>query len=183
MHKVEWLYLKLFNFVLQFFDIKSDRHRQLQVNSRSEEFTIQFLIDFFNLKIGREDEDAFKLKKNKQFEMSEDSGKRILLILDNCQELFEHEDKKFKQFLHKLSDECENITILVVTRNELTGMPDVKPWNVQLNKIKSTEDAITFFEKRIDDGINGVLYNNEAALLIAKTNSETYLDQVDQDEI
>lgn len=55
--------------------------------------------------------------------------------------------------------------------------------NVQLNKIKSTEDAIKFFETRIDNGINEALYDKEAALLIAKTDSEKYLSPIDQQEI
>ena len=135
------------------------------------------------MKTERIDDDDIKSIKNKQFEKSEDSGKRILLVLDNCQDLFEHEAKKFKQFLHKLIDECQFIKILIVSRNELIGMHQVVHCNVQLNKIKSTEDAIKFFETRIDNGINEALYDKEAALLIAKTDSEKYLSPIDQQEI
>ena len=43
--------------------------------------------------------------------------------------------------------------------------------SVQLNEIKSTEEAINFFETRMDIEINGVHYAKEAALLISKTDS------------
>ena len=115
--------------------------------------------------------------------MSEDSGKRIILVLDNCQDLFEHMDEKFKELLHKLLDECQFIQILVVSRTELIGLDQFEPCNVQLNKIKSTEDAIKFFETKVDIEVNGVLYDKEAARLIAKTDGLEYLSDTDQQEI
>ena len=59
----------------------------------------------------------------------------------------------------------------------------IEPHNVQLRKIKNTEEAITFFENKIAEGFNEEFYRKEVALLIAKTNSENYLSPTDQQEI
>ena len=89
------------------------------MNSRNETYVLEFLIKFFNLKYGKNDDDRFKARKNKHFDISEDSGKSLLLVLDNCQHLLDKDTEKFKSFQIKLTSECEHIHILIVTRHAM----------------------------------------------------------------
>ena len=71
-----------------------------------------------------------KNKSEKHFEVAQDSGKRFLLVLDNCHDLFEKKLESVKTLLSTFSDKCEHIKILVVTRNTVNSFN-----NVSLKKI------------------------------------------------
>ena len=135
----------MFHEAIKFFKLNYEQKNDIKDQIGSEVFTIDFLVNFFNQKLDKGN-DKYALLKDIHFTKD---NQRFLLVLDNCQNLFDKDLEKFKSLIFKLEEECEKLNIVIVSRIKLyIQNQNIK--NIELGKIKNNKDAITFFESRLD---------------------------------
>ena len=135
----------MFHEAIKFFKLNYVQKNDIKEQIGSEVFTIDFLVNFFNQKLDKGN-DEYARYKDKNFT---NDNQRFLLVLDNCQNIFDKDLEKFKSLIFKLEEECEKLNIVIVSRIKLyIQNQNIK--NIELGKIKNNKDAITFFESQLD---------------------------------
>ena len=126
--------------IVKCLDLDSGDMRSQLKNSQNESF-IDFMIEFFNSKDVQD-----KVKKKKHMNIDREHNK-FLLCLDGAEDLINHNQSEFNEFLHRLLNECATLSIIITTScsvNMLVSEHGFAPRIILLKPLKQEESVEQF---------------------------------------